>query len=194
MNTNTVKLENQAPVNKRVNPKMFMLWLSIISISMIFAGLTSAYVVRKADGNWLDFKLPMAFTISTVLLVLSSVTMHWSLFAAKKNELGQLKLALGITTLLGAGFVYSQYIGFSQMADLGLYFVGNISSSFVIAITAIHILHLVVGILFLIATFVAAMRFKIHSKNLIQIQLCTTYWHFLDILWIYLFLFLTFYK
>lgn len=176
-----------------VEPKMLVLWLGMVSMFMGFGAFTSAYIVRQADGNWLDFKLPSFFTVSSVIIVLSSITMHWAYLSAKRNNLGYLKTALGVTIVLGIGFLGAQLFAYNQMMNIGLYLVGNASSSFVYVISLMHGLHIIAGILVLFFTFVSALRYKIHSKSLLGIKLATTFWHFLGAVWIYLFIFLNLY-
>jgi cytochrome c oxidase subunit III len=173
-----------------MHPKKFLMWLFIVSIVMIFASMTSAYLVRKAEGNWLEFNLPPIFWYSTAVLALSSITMHISYWAAKKDNFSLLRIAISITFVLGLAFLYMQVEGWKQLVSINVYLVGNPSGSFVYVISGLHGAHIVMGLVILAFAFVAAWRLKIHGKALTQIQICATFWHFLDVLWIYLFLFL----
>lgn len=173
-----------------MHPQKFALWLFIITIIMLFAAFTSAYIVRQGEGNWLYFELPIELYISTIVLVISSGTMHWALTSARKDNLEQLKTGLLFTIVLGFVFLVSQYYIWGILVDHDVYFVGNPSGSFLYVLTSIHGIHLLSGIIFVIITFFKALKYKIHSKNLITIEMCSTYWHFLDGLWIYLLLFL----
>lgn len=173
-----------------MHPKKFLMWLFIVSIVMIFASLTSAYLVRKAEGNWLEFDLPVIFWYSTAVLAVSSVTMHLSYWAAKKDNFSLLRIAISITFVLGLAFLYMQVEGWQQLVDMNVYLVGNPSGSFVYVISGLHGVHIIMGLVILAFAFVAAWRLKVHAKALTQIQICATFWHFLDVLWIYLFLFL----
>jgi cytochrome c oxidase subunit III len=172
-----------------MHPKKFAMWLGIVSIIMIFASLTSAHLVRRAEGNWLQFELPPLLLISTALIIASSVSMQWAFFAAKRDNIKALKIALVVTSALGLAFVATQYEAFYQLVDIGVYFVGNPSGSFLIAICGVHVVHLVSGVVVLLLTLIRAFRYKIHSKDLVAIEICTTYWHFLGALWVYLFIF-----
>ncbi len=185
-----IKLVEQPEQPLAMNPKKFALWLFIITVVMIFAALTSAYIVRQAEGNWLVFDLPVEMYYTTGIILLSSVTMHWAYLAARKDELGQVKLAITLTTILGVAFLIGQVVVWNALVDDRVFLVGNPSGSFLYILSGLHGLHLVSGVIFLIIVLISTFKFKVHSKNLNQIQMCTTYWHFLDVLWVYLFLFL----
>ena len=173
-----------------MNPKKFGMWLFLASVLMLFAALTSAYIVRQAEGNWLYFELPQVFYSTTIVILLSSVTMQWAYFAAKKNDLQTVRNMVIATTVLGVVFVVGQVWGWGDMAKQGVHFVGNPSGSFVIVLTLVHGLHLISAIVFLAIVLAAAVKGKIHSSNLLHIEMCATYWHFLGGLWLYLFVFL----
>ena len=176
-----------------MHPKKFALWLFIVSIVMLFAALTSAYIVKQADGNWLSFELPGIFAINTVIIAISSVTMHLAYKAAKKDLLERVKWLLLITVILGLLFLVGQYISWSALVENNVYFVSNYASgSFIYVFTGLHGLHLLSGIVFLLITFASSIKFEIHSKKLVQIEMCMTYWHVLGGLWLYLYLFLLF--
>lgn len=176
-----------------MEPKKFALWLFIVSIVMLFAALTSAYIVKQADGNWLNFSLPNAFIVSTVIIAFSSLTMHLSYLAAKKDEFLRVKVMVLLTVLLGALFLATQYYSWSQLVESNVYFVSNYASgSFIYVFTGLHGLHIVSGLIFLLIVFAAAIRLEVHSKKLLLIEMCMTFWHFLGGLWLYLYLFLLF--
>lgn len=176
-----------------MHPKKFALWLFIVSIVMLFAALTSAYIVKQSDGNWLSFELPGIFAINTVIIAISSVTMHLAYLAAKKDSLERIKWMLLLSVILGLLFLVGQYISWSELVKNNIYFVSNYASgSFIYVFTGLHGAHLVTGIIFLLITFRSSLLAKIHSKNLVLIEMCMTYWHFLGGLWLYLYLFLLF--
>ena len=177
---------------RSVNPKVFTMWLFIVSIIMLFAAFTSAYLVRKAEGNWVEFDLPNLFYYSTVVLLASSASMHFAYLAAKKDQFNALRLSISITFVLGLVFLIMQFYGWIQLVEKNVFFVGNPSGSFVYVLSGLHGLHLISGLIVLLVALVAAFRLKINAKELTQIKICTTYWHFLDALWVYLFLFLVF--
>ena len=191
---NTRLLPDEPQPTLSMNPKKFMLYLFIASIIMIFAAFTSGYIVRRAEGNWLMFDLPAMFNISSIIIVLSSVTMQWAVFAASKNQIGTLKLAMSITFLLGLVFCVTQFLGWAEMVEIGVYLTGNPSGSFVYVISLVHALHLIGGLVYITIVFVKTFQLKIHSQNMNTIEMCAVYWHFLDVLWLYLFTFLTLYR
>lgn len=176
-----------------MNPRKFILWLFIVSIIMLFAAMTSAYLVRRAEGNWLEYTVPAVFSYSSVVLVLSSLTMYWANMAAKKDNFRSLKVAITVTFVLGITFLYMQFQGWVQLVDQNVFFVGNPAGSFMYIFTGLHGFHLISGLVVLVFALVAAFRFKIHAKSMNQIEIATTYWHFLDILWLYLFFFLVYF-
>jgi cytochrome c oxidase subunit 3 len=173
-----------------MHPKKFALWIFIASVVMIFAALTSAYMVRQSAGNWLMFDLPNSFFATTVIILISSGTMHWAYYSAKRDNLEMTKLAMAITTLLGIAFLVGQYIAWGDLVRDNVYFAGNPSGSFVYVLSGVHGLHIIGGVVFLLIVLASTFRYKVHSRNLAQIEMCATYWHFLDGLWLYLFVFL----
>jgi cytochrome c oxidase subunit 3 len=175
---------------RSVNPQVFTMWLFVVSIVMLFAAFTSAYLVRKAEGNWVEFEMPSLFSYSTGVLILSSISMHYSLIAAKKDQFNALRTSISITFVLGLLFLVMQFYGWIQLVEMNVYFVGNPSGSFVYVLSGLHGLHLISGLIVLVFALVAAFRLKINAKQLTQIKICATYWHFLDALWLYLFVFL----
>lgn len=189
-----IKIVEQPSQPLAMNAKKFALWLFIITVVMIFAALTSAYIVRQAEGNWMAFDLPVEMYVTTGIILLSSLTMHWAYLSARKDELSQVKIAITATTILGLAFLVGQVMVWNALVDMKVFLVGNPSGSFLYILSGLHGLHLVSGIVFLLIVLVSTFRYKVHSKNLNQIQMCATYWHFLDALWVYLFLFLLFYR
>lgn len=190
MTNQNIHIEEARPT-LAMHPKKFALWLFIVSIIMLFAALTSAYIVKQADGNWLSFKLPGAFLTSTIIIALSSLTLHLAYLAAKKDELGKVKGLLLITLFQGVLFLFSQYYSWSQLVEMNVFFVSNYASgSFIYVFTGLHGAHLVGGLIFLVITLWSAMKLEVHSKKLLQIEMCMTYWHFLGGLWLYLYIFL----
>lgn len=176
-----------------VHPLKFSLWLIIISILMMFGAFTSAYIVRREEGNWLEFDLPSMFVINTVIILLSSVTMQWAYFAAKKDNLSTLKIMLLLTMGLGIAFLYGQLNAWGELVNNNVYFGGsesNPAGSFLYVLTGVHGFHLITGLFFLLMVLIASLKYRVHSKNMLRIQLCTTYWHFLGGLWLYLYFFL----
>ena len=188
----TIEQELKTAKKKSAKP---MLWISMISMVMFFAGLTSAYVISMERDDWVSFDLPNAFYISTILIVASSITLFFSQKSLKKGN-RQLSLLLVIATLLlGIGFVWQQYVGFNQLKSVGLFFTGpesTVSTSFIIGITFMHVLHLLAGLLVLLVVIYNHFKYKYKSDNMLGFELGAIFWHFVDILWIYLFFFFYF--
>ena len=173
-----------------MNPKKFAMWLFCVSVVMVFGALTSAYIVRQAEGNWAEFDLPLLFWINTVVILVSSVSLHWAYLAAKQDRLETVKVALIITTILGASFLVGQFMGWVDLVNQRIYWVGNPSGSFVYVLSGLHGLHIIGGVAYLLIVLKSTFQYKVHSKSLNQIEMCVTYWHFLGGLWLYLFVFL----
>ncbi len=167
-----------------------LLWLAMVSMVMMFAGLTSGYIVRQAESNWQLFELPAIFYVSTALILLSSISMQWAFVAIKKDNLPQLRIGLMVTLGLGLGFAFTQFMSWSHLIDAGIFFTGNPSGSFLYVLTGLHLAHLAGGILYLMVVTARSIQGKYHSGYYLPVELCTIFWHFLDGLWIYLFIFL----
>jgi len=190
----TGKLSGEPKQVLSVNKWKFMVWLFIITIIMLFASQTSAYLVRRAEGNWVEFEIPQIFWVSTVVLIISSISMHFALRAAKANKQSILKLAVAITFVFGIAFLVMQYMGWQNLQQQGVFLKGNPSGSFFYVFTGLHMAHLLLGLGILVATFIMAFRMKIDSKNTLLVEVCATSWHFLDLLWVYLFVFLLYFR
>ncbi len=173
-----------------MHPKKFALWLFIVTVVMIFAAFTSAHIVRQADGDWLIYDLPPMLLYTSGIILLSSVFMQWAYMAAKKDKLEQVKIALTVTSLLGILFLFGQVQAWGQMVDANVYFTGNPAGSFLYIFTGIHGLHLISGVIYLIYMLISSFRYKVHSKNMLNMEMSSTWWHFLGGLWIYLYIFL----
>lgn len=173
-----------------MHPKKFALWLFMVSVVMLFIALTSAYIVKQSDGVWLDIQLPVLFDYTTALILLSSVSIHWAYVSARNNEIKKIRLALMVTSVLGLSFLVGQYMAWGDLVDQGVFFVGNPAGSFLYVLTGLHGLHLVSGVIFLLIVVKSAFTYKVHSKSMVQIEMCATYWHFLGGLWLYLYIFL----
>ena len=180
--------EPRKPIS--MHPKKFAMWLFIASVVMVFASLTSAYIVRQAEGNWLYFDLPDLLYATSLVIILSSVSMQLAYWAAKKDKLERVKLYMAITSMLGVIFCIGQVLAWGDLVKNSVYLVGNPSGSFLYVLTGLHAAHLISAIVFVLIVLVAAFQKKVHSSNLAQIEMCTTYWHFLGGLWLYLFVFL----
>lgn len=173
-----------------MHPKKFALWLFMVTVVMIFAALTSAYIVRQAEGNWLDYDLPQVFWFTSGVVVLSSLFLHWAYISAKKDNLSQLRIGMSMAVLLGIVFLVGQWYSWVALVDRQVFFVGNPSGSFLYVFTGLHAVHLISGVIFLIIVLISSFRHKVHSQAMNTMEMATSYWHFLGGLWIYLFMFL----
>ncbi|MEM9361237.1 MAG: heme-copper oxidase subunit III [Bacteroidota bacterium] len=191
-------LTQGSEIQKNSRAKKMMLWFGIVSLIMGFAGWTSAYIVSSKRADWIsDLDLPQAFLWSTSTIILSSFTYILAKNAVKKDNQKQSTRFLLATLGLGGIFIGLQFVGFSQMLENGYYFTGptsNIKMSYVFLIAAVHILHVVAGIISLLVVLVQQLRLKYTPENMLGLELGATFWHFLDILWVYLILFMYFVK
>ena len=171
-----------------------LMWVGLVSIIMFFAGLTSALVVSKSTSTWIQFEIPFAFTMSTILIVASSLVYHIGYILMKKNQFGISKILVLITLLLGIGFIISQFNAWGDLYSQGIVAAGSSSTasgSYFYALTLVHLAHLLFGIISLIVVSVKSFTNKYTVDKLLGVQLSITYWHFLGALWIYLYIFLT---
>lgn len=178
---------------KKIHPHKFILWIALGSIVMMFAGLTSAYIVRQAGANWLQFDFPPIFWASTIVILFSSLTMHLALKAFKAREMKRYRTLVTITAVAGVLFAAMQYTGFDFLYDHGVQVFGagsNPSASFLGVIVGLHALHVLGGVVALIIIFFKAHSRRVKSYNSTAVEIAAIYWHFVDILWIYLFIFL----
>lgn len=175
-----------------------ILLFAMVSMTMMFAGLTSAYVVSQSRADWLkDFQLPSAFYFSSIAILGCSVTFHLAKKAIQKDNHSKTTLLLLATLALGISFVVLQFVGFGQIVSNGHYFTGNASSittTFLYVIVVVHLIHLAGGMISLLIIIYNHFKQKYNSTQTLGIELGAMYWHFLDFLWVYLFLFLYFFK
>lgn len=174
---------------KKIHPHKFTLWVALGSIIMMFAGLTSAYVVKRDQPGWTTFSIPRAFWYSTVVILLSSLTIQLSLKAFKEREMLRYRNLLTATGVLGILFVVLQYIGFKEIWNTGITFKGSGGGQFLYIIAGLHAVHVLGGIVAILVMFGRAFASKVRSYNSIPVELMSTYWHFVDLLWIYLLIF-----
>jgi cytochrome c oxidase subunit III len=189
-----IKIVEEPKQQLTMNPKKFAMWLFMVTVFMIFAALSSAYIVRQAEGNWTIFDLPSLFWVNTAVILLSSATLHWAYISARRDNLELVKIATIITAVLGVAFMVGQYLAWTDLVANSIYLVGNPSGSFVYIISGLHGAHVLGGVIYLLILLNSAYKYRVHSKNLNQIEMCATYWHFLGGLWLYLFLFILLYR
>lgn len=178
---------------KKSHPYQFYLWGGLGSIVMMFAGLTSAYIVKKSQANWLDFDLPNIFLVSTGVILLSSFTIQMAVKKVKEQNENQYRGFLAITAIFGILFIVLQIQGFMQLEANSIALTGarsNSAASFLFVITGLHLLHVIGGVIALIVVNLKAFSAKTDKNNDLPVKLISSYWHFVDILWVYLFVFL----
>jgi cytochrome c oxidase subunit 3 len=177
---------------KRIHPHKFTMWVAMASICMMFAGFTSAYIVKKNQSNFLEFSLPTIFWYSTFVILLSSLTVQLAVQSFKARERNRYKLFITITAILGVVFAVLQVIGFKDLQSHGIYLTGpksNAAASFILIIVGMHALHVLGGVVALLVMFVRAFAIKTKNYSSTPIEIVSTYWHFVDVLWIYLLIF-----
>ncbi|OXG07337.1 cytochrome c oxidase subunit 3 [Flavobacterium araucananum] len=197
MTMTTAEIASEEKVRKSKSAKLILLF-AMVSMTMMFAGLTSAFVVSKSRADWLkNFELPTAFYYSTIVIIGCSVTFYLAKKAIQKdNRSATTALLLG-TLALGVLFVVLQFVGFGQIVKSGYYFTGegsSITTTFLYVVTVTHLLHLAGGLISLLIIIYNHFKQKYNSTQTLGIELGAMYWHFLDLLWVYLFLFLYFFK
>jgi len=178
--------------SNKIHPKLFALVLGFASIFMMFAGFTSAYVVKKMAGSWLDYEFPSMFYISTIIILTASLTLHLGYYAFKNGKEWLYKTMLLISFVLGVAFLACQYKGFLQITvEQGLSFGINSSVSFPIVMAGVHGAHIIGGLAAILLAIIHAfaLKFKFTEVRKLRYQLTLWYWHFVDILWLYLLIF-----
>ncbi|MBP6558443.1 MAG: cytochrome c oxidase subunit 3 [Flavobacterium sp.] len=178
--------------------KKLLLWFAMGSMTMMFAGITSAFVVSKSREDWMnDFQMPSAFYFSTLAIILCSVTFHLAKKAIEKDNRSTTTNFLLLTLGLGITFIFLQFKGFGELVEQGYYFTGpesNIATTFLYVIAVVHLAHLAGGMISLLIIIYNHFKQKYNSSQSLGIELGAMYWHFLDFLWICLFFFLYFFK
>jgi cytochrome c oxidase subunit 3 len=188
---NTVMIDN---TKNKIHPHKFTLWVGIGSILMMFAGFTSAYIVKRNMANWQPFDLPVAFWYSTGIMALSSFTLWTALKAFKQRYMSRYRWMMVATLSLGVLFILTQVLGFSQLWERGVTLKANVSYSFLYVIVGLHALHVLGGIITLVVMSLKAFNNKVRNYSVVPVELISTYWHFVGILWVYLLLFLVMIK
>lgn len=177
---------------KRLHPHKFSLWVAMASILMMFAGFTSAYIVKRNDSNWLEFSLPPVFSFSTAVILSSSLTLYLAARSFKARNMTRYRILITVTAALGVLFVILQAMGFTYLQEHGVKLIGsgsNPSGSFLGVITGVHMLHVIGGVIVLIVMFLRAISRQSKNYSSVPIEVASTYWHFVDAIWIYLFIF-----
>jgi cytochrome c oxidase subunit 3 len=186
----SVALETKS--KSRVHPQKFALWVACAGMLMFFAAFTSAYIVRQSAGNWLEFVIPNLFFYNTVVILLSSLTLHSAFIAFKKMNTRLYQILLGSSLLLGVTFLILQYEAWIYLVNTGIELTTNPSSSFLYVISGFHALHALGGVVAILIAFVVAVskKHELTPKRRLRLELTAQYWHFVDFLWLYLLVFL----
>ena len=174
---------------QKIHPHKFIMWVAIGSIVMMFAGLTSAFIVKSNQAGWKDVVIPNVFWTSTAVILVSSITVQMALRSFKQREMNQYRLLIAVTFLLGTAFVILQVLGFQQLWNQGVQFKGAGAGQFLYVIFGLHAVHVLGGIIVLLVMFIKAFFGKTKSYNTVPVEVAATYWHFVDLLWIYLLIF-----
>jgi cytochrome c oxidase subunit 3 len=183
------EIANVVDQNKKIHPHKFTLWVGIASIMMMFAGLTSAFLVKREQPGWTNFQVPVAFWYSTTVILISSLTMQLSLKSFRERSMIKYKKLIGVTACLGLVFMLLQFVGFRHLWINGMVLKGSGAAQFLYIIAGLHALHVLGGVIALLTLFVRSGNARIKSYNAVPVEVVSTYWHFVDILWIYLFIF-----
>lgn len=177
---------------KRIHPHKFLLWIAMGSICMMFAGFTSAYIVKRNQSNFLEFSLPTIFWYSTFVILASSVTIQLAVKNFKAREMSKYRSLITITAILGLVFAALQVVGFKDLESHGIFLTGpksNAAASFILIIVGVHALHVLGGVIALLVMFLKAFFSKTKNYSSMPIEVVSTYWHFVDVLWLYLLVF-----
>lgn len=174
---------------KKIHPHKFALWVGIGSIIMMFAGLTSAYIVKQSQAGWTTVVVPQIFYYSTAVMLISSLTVQMALKAFKERNMKQYRRLITLTALLGFGFIAMQITGFMQLTENGFRLEGSGAAAFLYIIFGLHALHVLGGGVALLLMLIRAFSARIRNYNPVPVEVVSTYWHFVDLLWVYLFVF-----
>lgn len=192
-----IKMTVEEHNERNARSKKMLMWFAMISMFMMFAGLTSAYVVSSSRKDWIkDFELPPAFLYSTLAIIASSITFYMVKKAIQNNNRSLATILLLTTLGLGVAFVALQFYGFDQVIKNGYYFTGEystVTTSFLYIIVVAHLAHLFAGLLVLLVVIYNHFKQKYTPSQTLGLELGAMFWHFLDVLWVYLFLFFYFY-
>jgi cytochrome c oxidase subunit 3 len=185
-------IQTMSDQKKRMHPHKFTMWVAIGSILMMFAGMTSAYIVKRSQAGWIMLEIPVVFWYSTIAILLSSLTIFLSLKSLRQRDMKAYRNWLVLTAVFGLLFLALQIIGFREFGERDIRLVGagsNASHSFLLAISGLHGLHVLGGVIALVVMAIRAVRSSSRNYNTVPLEVVATYWHFVDLLWIYLFIF-----
>jgi len=191
--------EEEKGLFKRREPFSFMLWLGIFGMALVFVALTFVYFSQKGRSDWEYFPMPLAFWLSTFLIIASSITLHLAKQKFKYEQFIHYRILMAATLVLGSLFVLVQILGWRNLVQMNIYLNGSPSGSFLYLLSGLHIVHILGGLFFLMIVFVESIKkpsyvdsfiYSVNPPNQLRLKLITIYWHFVDVLWLYLFIFL----
>lgn len=183
-------MEMVSAQRQKVHPHKFTLWIAIGSIIMMFAGLTSAYIVKGSLPGWSTVEMPKIFFYSTGVMLLSSFTVQFALKSFKERKMNLYRRLLTLTAALGILFIVLQVMGFEQLTASGVFLSGSTGAGqFLYVIFGLHAVHVLGGAVALLVMFFKAFSRKFRNYNAVPVEVISTYWHFVDVLWLYLFIF-----
>jgi cytochrome c oxidase subunit 3 len=175
--------------NQKIHPHKFTLWVAMGSITMMFAGFTSAYIVKSNMAGWEPVRMPNIFYLSTFLILLSSGTIYLAKRKFQERAMSQYRVLVTVTAALGLLFMLTQYLGFSELWMQKITFSESVAGSFFYVISGVHGLHVLGGVIALMVIFARAFSSSTRYYSANPIEVVSIYWHFVDVLWLYLFVF-----
>jgi len=187
------------PFTKRREPFGFMLWLGVIGSSLLFTVIFIEYFLRMEGANWRFVALPDMFWLSTLVILFSSITLHEANLAFIQERFLHYRIFLAATLTLGITFMLLQGGGWVEMIESGSFNNINSSSGFIYLLTGLHLLHILIGVIYMGVifrkalknrTYIDAFVYSVNPPNRLQLKLITRYWHFVDVLWVIVFLLL----
>jgi len=188
-----IKKSQHSPLGdrgKKIHPHKFTMWVAIGSILMMFAGLTSAFIVKSNQTSWVPVSVPKVFWISTAVIIISSITVQMALRSFKQREMNQYRMLIGATLLLGVAFVVLQWMGFQGLWAQQITFKGSGAGQFLYVIFGLHAIHVMGGVVTLVVMFIKAFIGKTKLYSSVPVEVAALYWHFVDLLWLYVLVFL----
>ena len=185
----TIATEMSEPERKRLHPHKFTLWIGIGSIVMMFAGFTSAVIVKRNGADWQGFTLPNLFWYSTGVILATSLTVQMALRAFKERQMSRYRSLMLVTALGGILFITLQFFGFKALWVENVRFANSVGGSFLYIIFGLHALHVLGGVVALAVQFIRAFSARKRNYSPVPIEIVSVYWHFVDLLWLYLLVF-----
>ena len=181
----TTQAQNPTVTQSATSPRAvsngeLLLWGVIATVTMLFAGLASAYFVRRSGTDWSPIAMPGILWLNTALLVASSFTLELARGDDSRNRANGAQLWLALTGVLGLAFVAGQLVGWQRLVAMGVYLPTNPHSSFFYILTGLHALHLIGGVVFMTSAF-----WKLWRAQVAPLRLCAMYWHFMGGVWLF---------